>query len=423
MKLLNYTTTYFAIILFVLLTLWAVIFYFEMLDEIYDSIDDGLENQKMLVIRQAKEDTTVLNKTEFDDGYYTIKQTSYSNARSFTDSYRDTLMYMQNEEDFEPVRLLETVFKQDDSFYRLKIKTSMVEEDDLIKELFFSLLWLYAGLIFSILLLNNFIHKKIWKPFYNLLGRLSSFNIEKDEKVSLESTKIEEFSLLNKRIEHLLDKSVQSYRSQKEFIENASHELQTPLAISINKLELLVEGNHLQENQLEQLASTLDNLERLKRFNKSLLLLSKIENKQFPEKELVNFNMLIKEIALEFADLSTHKKMKVEIVEEADFQLSMNRDLANILLSNLIKNALVHGITDGVVEVRLTQNSISIKNNGVGHALDSTKIFSRFQKTQYDKKSTGLGLAISKAISERFEIQLEYYYQDAHIFKLKIREN
>jgi signal transduction histidine kinase len=252
-----------------------------MLDEIYDSMDDGLENQKILVIQRAAENPVVLAKNEFGDGYYTIKKVRARAAKNFKESYRDTLMYMQNEEDFEPVRLLETVFHQNGEYFKLKVITSMVEEDDLVEDLLFSLLWLYFGLIVTILVLNNIVLKKIWNPFYKLIDQLKNFNIERSDKIVFEKTPIEEFHLLNKSIERLLQKSVDSYVGQKQFIENASHELQTPLAISINKLELLFEKTQLKEEEITILASVLNNLERLTRFNKSLLLLSRIENQQF----------------------------------------------------------------------------------------------------------------------------------------------
>ncbi|HET8754229.1 MAG TPA: HAMP domain-containing sensor histidine kinase [Salinimicrobium sp.] len=419
MKLLNYTTSYFAVILLFLLTLWAVIFYIEMLDEIYDSMDDGLENQKLLVIQQAKLDSSILKKDVFGDGYYTIKETSFHEIANHQDSYRDTLMYMKNEKDYEPVRLLESSFKYEDKYYKVKIITSMVEEDDLIKELFFSLLWLYLGLIFTILILNNILHKKVWDPFYKLLARLGDFSIEKNKAIKFETTKIDEFRLLNERIEKLIQKSVESYNSQKQFIENASHELQTPLAISINKLELLAENGDFKEKELKELDAIMNNLERLTRFNKSLLLLSKIENKQFVNEEVVNLNLLAKQLTSQFEDLAAHKEIGIEIVENHVLQYPMNIDLASILLSNLIKNALVHGIAQSEIIIEIFDDRFKIRNSGnYSEELKPEEIFSRFQKSPDDRKSTGLGLAISKAITEKYGLNLTYSYKKEHIFEV-----
>lgn len=417
MKLLNYTSKYFAWLLFFVLTGWAVIFYFQMLDEIYDSMDDGLENQKMLVIRNAKEQDSIQIKQNFGDGYYTLNNVSESTALGFKESYRDTLMYMQNESDFEPVRLLESVFKQKDAYYKVKVITSMVEEDDLIEDLIFSLIWLYAGLILSILILNNFILKKVWNPFYKLIDNLKNFKIENDHEIELENSKIDEFNTLNKNIETLITKSVKSYQDQKQFIENASHELQTPIAISINKLELLLEENGLQESQANKIISVIENLERLSRFNRSLLLLSKIENKQFTEFQEINFNQLTQEIVSNFKDLLEHKNAQIEIDNIADLNFSLNPDLAQILLTNLIKNSILHNAESGLMEIKITSNSWQIINPG-NHALEEKDLFTRFQKVKDNSNSSGLGLAISKAITDIYQLKLSYIYQGAHIFKI-----
>ena len=418
MKLLNYTTSYFAAILLVLLGIWAVIFYLEMLDEIYDSLDDGLDNQKMLVINRAKSDPEIIQRLNFEDGSYTIRPISNKLAMNFRDSYRDTLMYMQNEKDYEPVRLLETVFKKGDEFYKLKIITSMVEEDDLIEDLLFSLVLLYVGLILSIVLLNNLILKKIWNPFYGLLQQLKNFRLEKDQKINTVSSNIEEFNLLNTRIEQMLEKSVSSYNSQKQFIENAAHELQTPLAISINKLELLVENEDLNNQQIELVASVLNNLEGLTRMNNSLLLLSKIENQQFPDEQEVIFNDLIEELKRDYEDLADHKNIKINIESTSVLKHTMNRGLAKILLSNLLKNAIVHGQKQSNIEILISENSFRISNSSNQASLDPEKVFSRFQKNAGSKNSNGIGLAIAKTIAKKYNFQLKYFYSDKHNFQL-----
>ncbi len=417
MKLLNYTTTYFAVILIFLLALWALIFYFEILDEIYDSMDDGLDNQKMLVIRKARQDPSVLETNAFEDGKYIITPTTQELGQGFTDSYRDTLMYMENESEYEPVRLLESAFQQDGSYYKIKVVTSMVEEDDLRKELFFSLLWLYLGLIFTVVLLNSFFQQKAWRPFYKLLRRLEKFSIEKDDKIEFEKTRIEEFQLLNERVDRLLKKSVESYKSQKEFIENASHELQTPLAISINKLELMAENTNLPPEQMEELGTVLRSLERLTRLNRSLLLLSRIENRQFVETGPIDWNALVKQIIKEFEDFATHQQVKIILSEEGNMEHAGNKDLAEILISNLLKNAIFHSPSGTAVEISISSGKIEFKNPGRA-ALDKNRIFSRFKGTE-KADSTGLGLAISKAIAEKMHLELIYAYSNQkHCFTL-----
>ena len=416
MKLLNYTTKYFAAILLFALLIFTVIFYFQMLDEIYDSLDDGLENQKILVINKAKKDPSILQKTSFEDGYYTIHPTSYSQIKEVKDSYRDTLMYMLNEKDYEPVRLLETAFRQDGEYYKLKVITSMVEEDDLIEDLFYSILWLYIGLVVGILLLNNWFLRRLWQPFYSVLTKLKNFNIEKEHGIDFENTNIEEFQLLNNQVKKLLQKSIDSYKAQKQFIENASHELQTPLAISMNKLELLAEKEELSPKNVELLTSVLENLERMTRLNQALLLLSKIDNKQFVEEENVDITETIHQIAHDFSDFAKHRNIEINIVGENLIQKHINKDLAIILFTNLIKNAIVHATLNSIVKISIEGEKINIENIAETGKLDEQQLFSRFYKVNTRKNSTGLGLAIAKAIAEKYDLKLTYAYQNKHIF-------
>ena len=150
--------------------------------------------------------------------------------------------------------------------------------------------------------------KRIWQPFYHIVRQLKNFKLE-NPSIEVEKSKIDEFKLLNETIQRLLQTNIDSFNSQKHFIENASHELQTPLAISINKLEALAESNTLSEEELKLLVSALDNLERLTRLNKSLIMLSRIENKQFLEEKNININSLVKKIADDFADQLSYSKI------------------------------------------------------------------------------------------------------------------
>lgn len=415
MKLLNYSSLQFLGILLLLLFVWAVVFYFEINDEIYDSLDSSLENQKELVIHRVEQDRSILDGMGIFDGFTRITEVSLDVYEKFEDTYSDTLLYFEEEDEFEPVRMLEDVFELDGTYYKIQVSTSMVEEDDLVESLLISLGWLYLGLIISLLILNNLMMRKVWRPFYALLGQLNDFSIERDEKMTYEATRIREFRLLNKRVEQLIERAVESYKGQKQFIENASHELQTPLAISINKLELLAENQDLNQEQLEVIGSVLDNLERLTRLNKSLLLLTKIENQQFHQITLVDFNSLVKQIIEDFKDLSEYQQSSIELLEEASIRIEMNPDLAVILISNLVKNALLHGIPGEPVRVEILPARIRLWNPGAA-ALDKDSLFTRFKETGKAGTSTGLGLAISKAIAQRYDLDLQYRFDQGHNF-------
>ena len=421
MKLLNYTSVYFSIALLVIITIWAGIFYYTMLIEIYDSIDDGLDNQKGLVIQKAATDSAILQKQNFGESDYAINEIPAVHAASIRDTYVDTMMFMQNEKSDEPVRLLKTVFLQNGKYYELKVATSMVEEDDLIKQLFFSILWLYLGLVFSIIIFNNFLLRKIWQPFYQLLKHLKKFRLDKPEPTAPIKTKVDEFNLLDETVQKFVQRNIDVYTSQKHFIENASHELQTPLAISINKLEALAEDEELKPEQLKLVASALDHLERLTRLNRSLLLLSKIENKQFVEASPVNINELIHKATEDFTDQLSFSNLHLNITEKEQCIEKMNKDLAVILLMNLVKNAIVHNKPGGFINLIIDSDSLTVENSGIETPLKEEKIFDRFHSDGSSSTSTGLGLAIVKTISDLYNFKIFYRYEEKHIITVHFK--
>jgi signal transduction histidine kinase len=402
----------------VIIGVWAVVFYFNMLEEVYDSLDDGLDNYKLLIIEKTQKDSTVLYKTAFEESNYSIKEIPKEVAVQVKDIYKDTLMYMINEEDFEPVRMLTTAFEQEGNYYQLKVISSMVEEDDLISDLLSAIILLYLAMLISILIFNNLLLKRIWKPFYHLIDQLKLFRLGNDTMIQSRRSSVEEFQLLNQTVESLIKRSLDTYNSQREFIENASHELQTPLAISINKLELLAERNSLSADDMTAVGSVIQTLERLTRLNKSLLLLSKIENRQFQNDTLVSINDVVKTTVTEFEDFAAFKTVTVALQEKGILHRNMNADLAQILVANLVKNAIVHNHAGGSVEIRITSNELTVTNTGNERELNGDRIFERFHKETKEGHSTGLGLAIVKAITQLYNIDVMYSYHEAHVIKI-----
>lgn len=421
MNLLNHTLKYLAFALLGIISVWAVLFYINMLDEVYDSLDDGLDNYKMLIIEKARKDPTTLQKTEFGEGNYEIREISRQRAKHMQDVHQDTLMYMPYEKDMEPVRMLTTSFHIDHKYYELKIISSMVEEDDLIEDLVYALIWLYVALIVSILLVNNLLLRKIWKPFYDLVGQLKSFRLGRNQAIAPAATDVKEFNVLNQSVAALVQHALDTYNSQKQFIENASHELQTPVAISINRLELLADKSKMDPTDLETVGQVIQTLERLSRLNKSLLLLSKIENRQFEDMELVSINALVTELQEEFADFAAYKDVSINITGDAPLDVLMQKDLAVILVSNLLKNAIVHNHTHGFVDIRLGEGELYMANSGAQAPLDGERIFQRFHKSASGSSHTGLGLAIVKAIADLYRFRVSYAFDGRHVMRIDFR--
>jgi len=424
MKLLNYTLGYLSIALLAIISVWAVVFYLNLIDEVRDSLDDGLENNKMVIIQKVQKDSTTLARAGFSAHSYAIRQIPERLGLQVKDRYTDTLMYTPSEEDLEPFRMLTTAFIHQGNYYELKVVASTIEEDDLLEGLLYSMIWLYVFILISVVVINNLLLRRIWTPFYRLLDKLKTFRLDRDQSIETTTTRVKEFKELNETVDRLVTQTVNTYHSQKQFIENAAHELQTPLAISLNKLELLAENEDLSDKHLEAIGQVIETLHRLSRLNKSLLLISKIENNQYGEMTKVSINEIVKTLISEYEDFAGIRKVHIHVQENAGLDAFMNKDLAAILLSNLLKNAIIHNIRGGDVQLTLNANSLVISNTGIDVPLKQQKMFRRFQKESNKKSSIGLGLAIAKAIADLYDMDLSYsYYQERHEMKINFKKS
>nr|WP_322626118.1 HAMP domain-containing sensor histidine kinase [uncultured Flavobacterium sp.] len=415
----NYTLRYLVVALLVVIAVWAGAFYAVILEEVYDNIDDGLKNSKILIVRETYAHPELLNTPEFGINQYKIESLP-KGIYDFSDTFISTFEFMEYDDDDEPVRLLQTVFNDaKGNPHRLTIRASMVEEDELLEDLLTALIALYAMLVVSIALLNRVILKRAWKPFYAMMQKLKEYKPGKGNVFETVPSSVTEFRVLTDELTDLLQRNETTYANQKQFIENASHELQTPLAISLNKLELFADSSTLTEEQLNEISRISDTLNRLVRLNKSLLMLSKIENRQYAESEEVDFNALVTTLAEDFEDLATYKNIELYLENVTTLKFTMNRGLAVVLISNLIKNALTHNHVGGKITVRIEKSGISVENSGGDRPLDRERIFKRFYRDLNNDQSTGLGLSLVHSIATLYDIEISYSFNGNHKFILK----
>jgi signal transduction histidine kinase len=419
MKLINHTLLFLSAILLVTVSLWAVLFYYQLMTHFKATVDEGLANYKIVLIDKLKDDRAVSKQDVFAENIYIIRSVSEDYALQVRDSYKDTLLFSSIKNKSYHTRLLTTAFvATDGKYFEMKLISQELDHGKLIKNLATSLLWLFLFLFISSILVNNFVLKKTWKPFYELLKYLNDFSLEKNRLHEPSKTKIKEFILLNKSIQNLLRTSADSYNSQKQFIENASHELQTPLAIGINKLELLAGEEGLSEEQIGRIGNIIEVLQRLSNLNKSLLLLSKIDNKQFIAEEQLSFNEIFSRIIADFSDFSDYRRIRIIYHSEDIWHHRINKELADILVMNLLKNAIFHNRQGGEVIIRISTSSFTIENTSDEPQMMADKLFVRFNQTARSKNSTGLGLSIAKAIADASGLFVTYAYNGRHSFSI-----
>lgn len=417
----TYAVKYLVFILPIVIAVWALIFYAYILDEVYDNVDDGLKNQKIEILRATYEDSALLQINEYGVNQFVIKEIpeqDFDNKNYF----ENKLMFMPYDDEMEPYRILTTHFyASDGKAYELKIRTSTVEEDDLLFDLASALGVLYIFIILSILLVNHFVLEKAVSPFLKILSHLQKYKFGAVNTYKSVESNVKEFDLLNKTVMSMIERNEEIFNEQIQFLENAAHELQTPLAITANKLELIMEDETLTEDLLVHLAETKDSLRRMINLNKSLLMMSRIENMQYREVIEVNFNVLTTELLAEAEDFLRFKEIDLQVFSEGTFIINFNQELARILLSNMIRNAINYTPQKGKIEINVDKDTWSIQNTSLGIPLPEKSIFKRFKKGQQSSSSNGLGLAIvSSIIKNHPEISVMYnFYKEMHRFSIK----
>ena len=422
MKLIHYTFRNLSIPLLIILTAWACCFYFVIMHEIDDETNDSLENYKEIIIKTVLADSTLLHDHVDIMTKYYIREVPESEADLDKDEFFDSTTYIEIEMEDEPVRVLRTWFMTADrKYYELTIETSTLEKEDMAEAIFVSIIILYVSLLCCILLVSHFVFKSSFRPLYTLVKWLKEYRPGKQQAPLVNQTKVEEFKILNQAIQTATNRSTEMYNQQKQFVENASHELQTPLAICMNKLELLSENPDCTEEQLSEIAGINHTLRGIIKMNKSLLLLSRIDNKQFPDTSEIDFNKLIYKYLPDFEDMYEYKNIHVTYTETSTLIYTMNESLASTLLSNLLKNAFIHNIESGSIAISVTGRTLTISNSSESTGLNEATLFNRFEKQTHKKESTGLGLAIVKSIISIYGIDIKYEYNGLHKFILTFR--
>jgi len=328
------------------------------------------------------------------------------------------IVYIEDEleSELEPFLEYSNELKVGETWYRIQIRQSTFESEDLV---------LVLSLVLFILLLaafgiSYFITKKmnntVWADFEKNLSEIESFSFRENKTLNLKKSDIEEFERLNKVINGLTTKLTGDYFSLKHFTENASHEIQTPLAVIMLNLEEVLQQN-ISEDAFKKVVTSINACKRLSSLNQSLVLLTKIENRQFKAGHTIFINKVVQQKLQEFETLFETKNIKVDFQNIQNFELTINEQLAEVLISNLLSNAINHNIRGGLIEIFVQQNEFKICNTGKANTLNNETIFDRFSKG--DSKSYGLGLAIVKNICTTHHLDIQYLKETMHCFVIK----
>nr|WP_211323840.1 histidine kinase dimerization/phospho-acceptor domain-containing protein [Chitinophaga dinghuensis] len=321
-------------------------------------------------------------------------------------------IFQEPENSYAPFRELSQVISFHGQNYLLVMRKSQIEKDDLLKNIIHVMLIAFAGLLFFAILFNFIISRNVWKPFHISLEKIRHLQLSKLDMPQFEQTNVHEFNQLNDALNNMSTRIAQDYTTMKELTEDAAHEMQTPLAIVQGKLELLLQDDTLSEEQLKAITQSSDELQRLSRLNHNLLLLAKIENQQFHFTERTDMAAVTEKYLQLFDELMAEKQLAVEqTIQPASWQL--HPALADILVSNLLGNAIKYNTHGGSIRVSLTATTLMITNTSDHPEIPPAGRFQRFKKQEvsHGGASNGLGLAICKKITDSSSLNISYHYQ------------
>lgn len=420
MKLFHLVLWRISLALIVVLTVWAGFFYMAVVEEVNDEVDDTLEDYSEGLIIRALSGEDMPTASNGSNNQYYLYEVSESYAASHPQiTYRDEMVFITEKSETEPARVLITIFRTEDERYmELVVYTPTIEKLDLLRAILGWIIFLYVLLLLIILSINIWVFRKNMKPLYVLLKWLDTSQLGKKNEPLENTTKITEFRKLNAATMAFAERGEKLFEQQKTFIGNASHEMQTPLAICRNRLEMLMEDETLTEHQLNELIKTHQTLENLTRMNRSLLLLCKIENGQFAGTRSVCLNDILAHYLDDYKEVYAYRNITVTVTTDSSFCVEMNDSLVSVLVTNLLKNSFVHNIDGGFIYIKITANTFEISNTGE-KPLDRERIFERFYQGQKKEGSTGLGLALVDSICKANHLKIDYtYVENRHIFTI-----
>ena len=413
-----------SLVMVFVMSLWAVLFYMALMEEANDEVDDTLQScSEVIMLKWLSGKEMPLQSNESVNHYY-LREVPADYAQQVPAMiFRDEELFMAERVEREPARSLISIFQTaDGKYWQLKVIIPTFEKEDFRQAIVNWMLCLYILMMIVLVSIIIWKYNKHMRPLYKVLHWLEAYQVGRKNPPLDNPTKVEEFMQLNETAQAFVQRSEAVFEQQKVFIGNVSHEMQTPLAISLNRLEMLMDDDALTERQLAELIKTHQTLTHLTRLNKSLLLLFKIDNNQFIEETSVSFRQLVEKYLEDYKEVYTHKHIQVTCQVVSDFTVQMNDMLANMLITNLLKNAFVHNVESGKLRIEIQKEYFSIQNSGVSTPLDSVKIFQRFYQQQKNEGSTGLGLAIADAVCKHSALALEYiYHTGVHEFRISRR--
>lgn len=425
MKLVYKITLTFAIPLVITLALWGWLSYRTMSQRIHKDTDMILKDYSDAIIARKLSGQELPDRFNGAYNTYYIKEVSEEYAQDNpVISYGDAEVYLKSQEDFASSRIRRQIFMDNSGqLYEITVSLPTFEQDTLVSHVLWWTGVLFVVLLVALLVIGVLVIDYNLRPFRKLMKWMDDYTPGNVSSPVPSDTNVVEFRKLAETVQKAVDRFEHEYEERRIFIGNASHELQTPLAVCSNRIEMMLDRPDMNEGIAEELVKLHRSLRHLINLNKTLLLLSRIENNQFPDTADIDLAALLKDSLALNSEIYSHKSIRWSVEGEEHLVCSMNDQMASVLVGNLIKNAFVHSQKGSDIAVNVVSDGFSVSNPG-SSPLDNGKLFHRFyQPSGRREGSTGLGLALAFSVCERSGMQLRYDFEEnRHIFSVILKK-
>lgn len=410
MNLLTRTTVYYMLLTMMVFSAGGLITY-HIFDRIVQEETDWFLSEEARIIQMQLADSTTDLKS-LNNREQRVEWLGAATGEPRIVVRKDTLVEHIGIRKQIPFRLLSLTQDVESERYRITIFKSLIETDDVVDAAFDSTIYVFAILTVLMTVTSYLLSRWLFRPFYHTLEKIRHFRIKDNKELNLAHTSTKEFNTLNELMRQMTNRILGDYRNLKEFTENASHEMQTPLAVAKSKLELLLSMPNLNQEQAHLTESALRAIQKLSKLNQALTLLTRIENQEFSNLQAVNISDLLHKQLDDFQELMDLKEITLQVTTHPQATLYIDPILADILLTNLLKNAVQHNQRGGRVIVELKKEELIISNTGAPLKGRAEDMFERFRKNNQASDSLGLGLSIVRKICVKHHLAIRYEYQE-----------
>lgn len=419
MRLLTKTTIYIATLSLFLFFIMGVIFFQVLKNMSLSDLDHELN-----ALKEVVDDYLDRNSAQIPSGIPgidTLVVRVVTASASFESRMGDTLMFDAESEQFRTYRYLHYLKHFQGVPHEIKLYKSTTPTDQLVEKVTLMMTIMVILFIGGIFVLNRLMFASLWKDFFRALEKLKQFDTVK-EPLRLEEPDIEEFRELFQVLERMTRRLSEDYRELKEYTDHTTHELQTPLAIIKTKTELLMQSEKLGPDEMQLIHAINASTDQLSRLNSTLALITRIENRQYPSREEIRLSSLVDEHLEMMQELISLRGISVKwAIPEKEAMVHMDRGLANIMITNLLKNAIVHNREQGTIEIRLTDQQFVISNEGPPLTFNQESLFKRFVRDTKKSGTFGLGLSLVKKICDTYGYEIRYRFVNGlHEFSIMI---